>query len=289
MAGALLAVDGLFEGTLSGGDWEPTLPITNLLVPRLSAVARTVDATRASCVINRDYGAASARQLTAIVRSNLSADALWRVRRSDNADMSSATYDTGWIACWPEQWPTDVLQPSDLNAVTRRFTNAQLAQFKYDVLDIAPEYSAVRYERIEFDDEDNPDGFIQIGFAVSAPVYQPGGVGNDGNLAIGAELGEESTSTVGLSLAGVRGVMRRRARRTLTCTFPALSRDEAIGVLRRKLRTLGQDGYVYVVTDPADVELRQEVSFLAQVDTLSPTQLAQYGQQSIPVKFLEVL
>lgn len=285
MAGALFAYQRLSEGTLTGGSWESTLPVTNAIVARLSAKAQSTDDANASTLINRDYGAAVSLQLFAVVRSNLQKDARWRIRGSASSDMSSPVYDSDWMDCWPEMWADGVLQPSHPNYSDQLFTNADIAEYQFDVLHIAPAAASARYWRIEFDDTTNTDGFVSVGFLVMAPVYQPG---LTDNVAGGAELGLASTSTTGLALSGFRTAQRRRSWRTYTLAFPELALDEAVSVFHAMQRYLGLDRWVYVVLDPADTNLLQWRSFLAVQEELSPVQLIQWGEQHAAIKLSEV-
>lgn len=285
MAGLGFAYQRLREGTLSAGSYVTTLPRDNMLDARRGIVARTTDATLTNTKVQRDYGAAVQIGVVAIVGSNLKATAQWRIRAGSDPTFATSSYDTGWLDCWPEQWPTGVLPSGHPNAGTRKFTNADIARRRWDVLKLTGGVSA-RYWLIEFDDTTNADGYIEIGVLVMAPLYVPG---NSDNVSVGAELGSTTTSTVGNSLSGARYVDARPIARTMLVTFPALDLEEALAVLHDMLNDIRLDGLVYVVFDTSDAELLQRRSFLATQTELSAVQLVQYGQQTIPVKLIEVL
>lgn len=286
MAGIGFGYQRLTEGTLSRGSWETLLPQANMLDPRREVVARTTDATTASTQLQRDYGAAVEIGVIATVRSNLQATAQWRIRAGSDATFATSSYDSGWIDCWPEQWPVGVLPSGHPNAATRTFTNADIARRRWDVLLVLPTPVTARYWRIEYDDTTNTDGYVEIGVLVMAPLYIPG---NDDNVGVGAELGRTTTTNVGTALSGTRYVDARPIARTITLTIPALALDEAVSVLHDMLLDIGLDGLVYVVFDTADIELLQRRAFLATQTELSAVQLVQYGQQTVPVKLIEAI
>lgn len=70
------------EGTLSGGSWETTLPITNLQSKILGKVARTTNDSNTSTTFSNNLGAARKIDIVSLVNHNLSLDATWRVRAS---------------------------------------------------------------------------------------------------------------------------------------------------------------------------------------------------------------
>lgn len=290
MSGALLAHECLYDGTLSdpGTAFDSDLPLDNALIPRLSTVTRTTNATGTK-VIRRTYTAAVTLQVFALVRSNLQKDATWRIRGYSDSGFTTLVYDSGSLAAWPEQWPVGVLQPGSPNYSDRKFTNAQIADAKYDVLHIADTAQTARYWQIDIADATNTDGYLEIAFLVMAPGHRPGGVNVGGNVANGAELGFFSMSSAEEALSGVRLVDNQPIARTMTLAFPATRLGESVAVLHRMIRTLGLSGLVYVVFDDSDVELLQARSFLAQLTELSPLQLVQYGQQTVVLSLREVL
>lgn len=269
--------------TLSGGSW--TLPLTNLQTAALGTVARSTNDANSSTIINADYGSAKAISVVALVRHNLRSAATWRVRGSAASDMSAPVYDSGTVSVWPVQWPTNTLPTGHPNAATRLLTDAQIDALnpKRDAVMVFTEATA-RYWRIEIFDDTNADTYVQIGRLVMAPRFQP-----SVNLAPGSEFGIDDGTTVGRSLSRVRvyGVVPRG--RTLTASLVNVATTEAVSVVRDMLTDLGQDGQVYVVTDPADTTMLQRRSFLANPRQLSAVQYQAAGYDTIPLAFDEVL
>lgn len=70
------------EGTLSGGSWLSTLPITNMQTRQVQKVARTTNAANASTLFTLDLGSAKQIGVLAAVVHNMSVTAKVRVRGS---------------------------------------------------------------------------------------------------------------------------------------------------------------------------------------------------------------
>lgn len=68
------------EATLSGGDWEPTLPIDNVKSRILKKVARSTDAATASTQWEGDFGATKTIGICGLLNLNWSTSAKWRFR-----------------------------------------------------------------------------------------------------------------------------------------------------------------------------------------------------------------
>ena len=67
-------------GTLSGGSWQTTLPVSNLQTRKLSQVARSLNATASSTQFRVDLGTDDyAVHLIGLFRHNFSVDATYRI------------------------------------------------------------------------------------------------------------------------------------------------------------------------------------------------------------------
>lgn len=75
--------------TLSDGSWSGSLPITNMQDRRIGKVARTTDATTASTKINISYPDVTRIKLACLANHNLSIDAEYRIRASNEASTTN--------------------------------------------------------------------------------------------------------------------------------------------------------------------------------------------------------
>lgn len=83
------------DGTLSGGSWEASLPLTNLQDRRLAKIARSTDATEANTQFENDLGELRWIRTVALANHNLGPSATIRVRgKPDNTHerASDGTY-----------------------------------------------------------------------------------------------------------------------------------------------------------------------------------------------------
>lgn len=77
-------------GTLSGGSWEATLPLTNLQTAWLAEVARSTDAALASTALVCDQGSSKRIRAVSLHGHNLSLAAKYRVRAYDTLAVTRA-------------------------------------------------------------------------------------------------------------------------------------------------------------------------------------------------------
>lgn len=271
--------------TLSGGSYETALPLANAQTTRLGSVARTTNDATTSTLVNVDFGTATPCDTIAIVRHNLEAAALWRIRGSANADMSSPVYDSGWIDVWPVQWPTGVLPATHPNASTRRLTTAQIRALDpgRDAVHVLPSVATARYWRIEFDDTTNTDGYVQFGRLVMGALYRP-----SYDVNVGAQFGYDDPSTTERAYSGTRYTDVRPKTRQFDGTIGPLGQTEAVSVLLELEALLGTSGQLYWIFDTDDAENLQRTSFLATFRQMSKTEYAAVSHGTWPFALDEV-
>ena len=89
------------SAVLSGGSWQPSLPLANLQQPTLAYVARSVDALATSTRIDIDLGnATTVVRLLGVMRHNLSTAATYRVTGGSSVGATDG-YDSGSLPVWP--------------------------------------------------------------------------------------------------------------------------------------------------------------------------------------------
>lgn len=210
-------------GTVAAG-----LPLTNLQDRRLSKVCRFTSLT--GMVIFIDTGAVGDIDLVALLGTNASAAATWRVRTADTqAGTSSApAYDSGSLSMSPQAVLTGI-------------------------------GASNRWARIDIADAANADGYFDIGrlyLAGGDTYWQP-----DLNVAEGWQLGVEDDSEVAVNLSGGLLTTPRNVRRVLRATFDFQSEAELYGNAYRLLteRGLGRD--LLAIRDPAGSYLAEQTVY----------------------------
>lgn len=271
------------SATLSGGAWETGLPLQNLQTPALGEEAHSVDAEVSSTVIRVDQGSAKEISIVSLQNHNMRSADKWRVRVGPNADGSGATFDSGTVDVWGAQWPIGLLPSGHPNATTRKYTDADIARTPRDAVMILPQV-VQRHLLIELDVTANVDGYARAGRLSIGPRYQP-----TFNFSVGAEFGFSDNTIVGKAQSGARFYRSKRLGRSFSVAFVNIPDAEAYAVLRDLAETLGQEGQLYVVSDPTDVEMLQRRSFLANLRSLSAAQYAAAGVSSFPMVLDEVI
>lgn len=275
------------EVVISGGSWEPGLPLENVVDVDVSKVARSVDATTGSTVI--DVAMISNNKIVkavGIFNHNLQGvNATIRVRLGTVANMSSGVqYDSGILNIWDNVHPNNMPLWDIAADQDNDLSTAERVDRGYPVPFViwTGETLPWLYMKIEIDDTSNIDGFIEIGRLWFGSGFQP-----DINFEPGAQLGWE-TSSESIEMDGGRLFHIDRAlRRVATLMLPQVPDDEAyvhIWRMYQKLGTTGQLLFMYDVTDTVHMHRR---AFLATFGGLSSFQAIHGSRVAIPVHLVE--
>lgn len=249
------------DATLSGGDWETDLPLTNLQHRLPSRVARSTDATTTNTQFDVDLGSSRLIRCVALIRHNLSATAQVRIRGSDNSDMSAPEHDSTLRDAYPDIYPSGVLdtgEPGNDGAPTAD----DLADERLDVIEL-PETAVARYWRVEVDDTSNADGYIQIGRLVVAGGWQA-----TRNFRMGLSFGWETSSERVETEGGATHHRERPRRRVWEFGLQHIEEDEAMVRAFGMLRSIGTSTQLYFVSDPTATEHLLRRSYLATLEEL---------------------
>jgi hypothetical protein len=150
----ILIADGedIDAATVTAENEVATLPATNLQTMQPSETWRTSDAT--DTFIVADLGAALAVDIVALLKTNLTAAATWRVRgATSEANLTAAPgYDSTAVGFWPESG----------------LAGQAVSGFLY--LDPAQSF---RWWRIDLSDAANPDGYLEAGRLYIDAAWRP--------------------------------------------------------------------------------------------------------------------
>lgn len=246
--------------TLSGGSWQPSLPLANLQQTDLSVPARSVDALLASTRVDVDFGNTTTLvRLVGVMKHNLGTAALYRITGGTVAG-GSDLYDSGWLDVWPRIYSFADLDFEEPNWWTGQISDADAALYPIKLLhDLGGNY-LVRYWRIEFDDTANADGYAEFSRLWMGPIWSPT-IG----YAWGAKLGWEPRDRAVETRSGRRYGERLPSRRLFSLTFDQLTDAEAYGRAIDMQRRLGSEGEVVVIPDPDDTGQRHRRDILARI------------------------
>lgn len=149
-------------GTISADNFPPAFPPSNTQIQQRSKVWRSVGLDDAR--LFRDLGAAYRISAISLVSTNSTRDGTFRVRISNNADMSAPVYDSGDMVVWVPFLPTT----SDFSDGTG-FPKTEIL----DLITFCTESARTirtldftevsgQYIDITFHDTGNPDGFFEV-------------------------------------------------------------------------------------------------------------------------------
>lgn len=248
--------------TLSGGNWNPNYPLTKLQQYGLSYPARSVDATLASTKFDIDLGADKVTRLIGVMGHNMTQDALARITGGDTP--GATTYDSGWLNVWqPVYGAYDIPFESD-GWWLGRLSAAEAALYRAKSLHDTGSNRLYRYWRVELNDTANPLGYIDLYRLYFGPLTSP-----TVNYSWGAAFGIEPRDSASETLGGARYPERRAGRRVFKWTVDALTDQEAFGWWLDMMNTLGSEGEVLVIPDPADISHRHRLDIWGRVRSWS--------------------
>ena len=193
----LMTADLAAAGTFAAGSEVVTLPASNLGTPDLARLWRAASGVTAVSV-TVDLGSAQATAILGLLNTNLTAAATFRVRTSNNSNMSSPDIDTG---------------VSQLAATGYLSTAKRQLVFPY------PAASTRRYVRIDMTDASLP--WIEAGKLVIGPGWTP-----QRGYAFGWSWDWEDLSESHISIGGQRWVNVRPGLWVLDLTLQALTQAE---------------------------------------------------------------
>ncbi|MCC7268501.1 MAG: hypothetical protein IT546_14355 [Caulobacteraceae bacterium] len=265
MAHAILAFGNRAdEATLSGGDWEATLPLDNLKDRRLGRVARSASLDLADTQFDADFGQLRLFRTVAIVNHNLNDYGRYRIRLSTVADFSSTVADSGWKDAWPAVIPMSQRPWNSPYTWNGKWTPEERAYLTPLIVFNLPTSLNARYLRVEFEDPDNPDGYVQAGRLFIGDGWQP-----VRNMVYGAQIGWESRTEVQEAISGADYFDVRTPARVVQFGLEAMSEDEAMVYAFDLERRVGVHGECVFLWNPDDTIHAPRRQFLCRLRTLS--------------------
>lgn len=266
----------------SGGSWSGTLPLTNLQDRRLAKVARSTGVTLGNTTFVCDLKVVRQVRVFAIPKHTFSAAA--KVRIKGENPLATVLYDSGWLDVWNPVYPAGSLPVGDARLSTGKYTTEEAAGVTIGFVHVLSALTDMRYIRVEIDDTTNTAGYVDLSRLVVAGSFQP-----TINMAYGAKLGWETTSTRTETDGGAAVYNERPRRRTFDCVLANLPENEALANAFELMRTFGTTKQIFFVYDPADTYHMPRRSFLAVLKQLSPLDVASYGRNDTPVSLVEEL
>lgn len=196
---------------------------------------------------------------------------------------AAPSLDSGWLEPWPViyEWYLPWESPSFWDG---RGTEEERQGYPKNFHYLHPGAALARYALVEFDDADNPDGFVQLGRVFVARALQP-----SKNFTYDTELGWQDDSGVKQTLGGAEFYDERAPYRTLAGKIEHLPKDEALQDFYEMHRKLGKTKQVYVILDPAETTHRHRLGMLATFRDLQRMPVTSYGRYTTFFNLKEVI
>lgn len=211
-------------GAVTASSANSSFPVTNLQTIQPSTAWRSTTLT--SVYLEVDLGASYALNFVALIRTNATSSAQWRIRlASTQAGLTAGpSYDSGTI----DQWPETGLDDLD-------FTNA----FNYSA-----SMGSARWARIDFTDAANPDGYFQAGRIYVSNAWVP-----TRNFSYGWGIGFEDDSVIDITDGGNLLPTIKGKRRVQPFELNFSSEAEMMGYAFEYDRMRGKSGDIIVARD----------------------------------------
>lgn len=242
--------------SLTGGSYLPSLPLENLKSRDQSLVARTRGVQPSQTRMSINLGGPRTLKALCIGPTNLSAAHTYRITAGD--------YDSGIVA-GAARAPWNSLPWEDPNfwPGVLPWEDEERGMWLIHIFD---QPVTAQSFNLEFDDQGNPDGYLDFGRLFMGRHWQPSlnYTYSSNGLAFRDHTNRVST------LSGGEIARRRLNPRIFQFGFDYLPEAELYGPAYDFQRIVGGDGEVFVIPDPDDVSFRHKRSFLATAARMDP-------------------
>jgi len=280
------------SAVLSGGNWQPNLPLANLYSPRTTKRARSVTTQAEDTQFRVSLSEGVLFYGIQVISTNLSSAGLYRISWYSDAAFTALVGQTPFIAVglsidWTntDEWFAWESPNFWLGAVPFSDPDNQGR-------DIRHTFSTpiiAQYLKFELDDTTNSEGFIELGYLYIGKAFIP-----SINVDPEPQFARVSLTSVQEAVGGGQFFNRRGSRKKLQITWAVLSKTEVMGDLDEIIRIHDVDKPVYVDLDPEDTDLGRKTAFLARLSQLPEAKLLQAYLENdtaatIGFEFIQVL
>ena len=255
------------ECTLSGGSYSANLPLNNLKTRDIRQVARSANAQAASTQFVAALTAQRLIRVVALIRSNCSLAATWRVRVYTDSGLTNLVHDSGTVDVWPAwmyAWPA--LEWEDPRFWDGRPLAEDLSYFSSDLIYPLPTIAVGQYIKVEVFDTANAAGYVEFGRLFVDDGWQPGV-----NMSFGAGIGHDDMSTIDKTPSGKEFFTEREVRRMTKFELQWMTDGEALGRafdMQRIAKTVNEVLFVWDPSDSTNLKRRAFMGRLRQLDLI---------------------
>ena len=276
--------DKAVDATLSGGGWDPALPLSHLKDDRLRRVARSNGLSHENTRIVVDLGEPTVYQAVFLLSHNLSTSANIRVRCSDDSGFSKIDFDSGVIDAYPFTVPMSSRRFEDSNWWDGKPRLLDLEGYPLNSSVFLPHMITSRYIFIEIFDSRNDSGYVEAGRVLVAPFTEL-----KTNISYGKSISWLDQSQVSESLGGATYFFKKPKRRRLSCSAKYLSEDEALADIFEMQKHLGVTRGVFIMPDRENIKHGFRESFFGRMVKLGGIDHWQVSLNQTSFEFEEIL
>lgn len=269
---------------LTGGGWEPTLPLSNLQDPALSMVARSESPYFFDTTFNIDLGAPRLINIVGLIAHNLTPESYVEVNIYNDAGLTDLEYASGFV----ETTPIIFAEGEGLWGVDPIWTGKAAAEDLTDMnlnfFHIVPNDVVAQYVRVNIHDNANPIGYVDIARLFVGPAWEC-----TYNYNVGASLGWRDLSIIDEGLSGAIFSEQRTKKRNFSFDFSFLSKNEVLLKAFEMQRRQGITKEIIVIPTPDDTTYQFQEAFMGHLTTLSPIQIRQAGLHDVGFNIEELI
>ena len=250
------------KSILTGGSWQA--PLTNIQTLRLAQRARSLNATNSSTIINIEFDKEQLIEVFSLNAHNISV--YGRVRIFAGSSLGATDlYDSGEIEVWPPLFSTLSLHWRDYHFWSGKIDEEMRKEYQHNFIHILKDSVKTKYFRIEIFDQNNADGYVEIGRIFAGRVFEP-----QFNVIYGAQLAWEDSSKIDQSLIGVEYASVTPMVRVANVNYDYSFRREALDGLYEIQRQSGTTQEVLFIGNSDDLGQMVRLGFLGRFRRIEP-------------------
>jgi hypothetical protein len=262
------------DAILSGGDWGAVASLEYMRDPRPTRRARSTDLQLGSTKFTMAFTEPLNTYGVQIIATNLSAGAKYRITWFSDAGFTMQSGTSGWVDVgsvidWTDT--DDWLDWLDTDFWLGYSSFIDPDNYGKDIRHIFNAITPLQYVLVEFDDTNNPDGYIEVGHAFFGEAYIP-----SINIDYEPSFVRLSRTSVQEAVSGAAYFSRRGSQREMSIAWSALPDAEVMVTIDNIIYIHDINKPVFVDFDSEDTSsVGSKRAFLARISQMPEIRLVQ--------------
>ena len=260
------------------------MPLTNLSDPLLVKVARSTSDNEEDTWFTVDLGTLRDIALLGIPYIDMTRSGQVRVTYATDSGFSDVVATSGVVDYYQALRDISLCDFEDPDFWDGRIQEEDVGLYPVPFIFVTLPKVIARYIKVEFFDEGNPNGYIDVPRLFIASGWQP-----TQNLKEGNGLSWKSNTLVTTSLGGADFFDERDSGRVITFTLENLSIEEGYTQIMDLQKRMDVSKQIFFVYDYEDTTQLHRRSFLARMGELSPLQYQYFNGTASNFTLKEVI